>query len=454
MLATVPWLDQADLYQDSFHPGLSSMSSLSSAEPAVLIELHRAPWGQSRAERIIFFGLVTLLLFGPLAFGAVESWAIFLQQSVAVGLVMLWIWAWIRNSRIQAQPNPLYFPWAALAVLVLLQILLRVPPYMHATLLAAASGITYLLIFFLANETFKFQGNVRATARVLMIFGFVLALYSTLQAFVSPDKLLGLRVPRVASSPFGPYVNHAHYAGLMELLTPFPLLLAFRWNLARAQATLYALMALIMAASVFLCESRGGMIVVTLQIVIIVAVWLRSTRNDRTLSLIPAAAVFAIFVFWLGAGRLQQSISTFRHPGVSIATRLDIAKDTIRMARAKPWLGWGLGSFPVVYPEFRSFYTNQVVGAAHNDFLQAFAELGVVGSLALLWFLIALYRSGWRHFDRWRADSVSAAKLAALIGASGLLLHGLSDFNFHIPANAALFAALCAMATVRSERNA
>jgi O-antigen ligase len=430
------------------------MSSLSSAAPAVLIGLHSAPSPQSRVERIVFFGLGTLLLFGPLAFGAVESWAIFAQQAVAVGLVMLWISAWITNSRIHAQPNPLYFPWAALAVLVLLQILLRVPPYLHSALLAAAAGVTYLSIFFLANETFKFPGNVRAAARALMIFGFVLAVYSTLQAFVAPDKLLGFRLPRVASSPFGPYVNHAHYAGLMELLIPFPLLLALRWNLARAQAALYALMSFIMAASVFLCESRGGMIVVTLQIAVIGALWLRSTRSDRMLWLIPAAAVFAIFIFWLGASRLQQNLSTFRHPGVSVSTRLEIAKDTLRMAAAKPWLGWGLGSFPVVYPEFRSFYTNQVVGTAHNDYLQAFAELGVLGSLALLWFLIALYRSGWRRLDRWRADSVSAAKLAALIGASGILLHGLSDFNFHIPANAALFVALCALATVRSDHNA
>src|ERR1051326_6948000 len=140
------------------------MSSLSSAAPAVLIGLHSAP-PQSRVERIVFFGLGTLLLFGPLAFGAVESWAIFAQQAVAVGLVMLWISAWITNSRIHAQPNPLYFPWAALAVLVLLQILLRVPPYLHSALLAAAAGVTYLSIFFLANETFKFPGNVRAARR-------------------------------------------------------------------------------------------------------------------------------------------------------------------------------------------------------------------------------------------------------------------------------------------------
>jgi O-antigen ligase len=124
------------------------------------------------------------------------------------------------------------------------------------------------------------------------------------------------------------------------------------------------------------------------------------------------------------------------------------------MSAARPWLGWGLGEFPVVYPQFRSFYSNQVVGAAHNDFLQALAELGIAGAAVLLGFLLALYLSAKRHLARWHLDSVSSAKIAALIGVTGLLVHGLMDFNFHIPANAALFSALCAIATVRSERHA
>ena len=45
----------------------------------------------------------------------------------------------------------------------------------------------------------------------------------------------------------------------------------------------------------------------------------------------------------------------------------------------KPVLGWGLGTFPVVYPEFRSFYTNFFVNEAHNDYLQLLAEMGLLG---------------------------------------------------------------------------
>ena len=45
----------------------------------------------------------------------------------------------------------------------------------------------------------------------------------------------------------------------------------------------------------------------------------------------------------------------------------------------RPVLGWGLGTFPVVYPQFRSFSTNFFVNQAHNDYLQLLVEMGLLG---------------------------------------------------------------------------
>jgi hypothetical protein len=37
--------------------------------------------------------------------------------------------------------------------------------------------------------------------------------------------------------------------------------------------------------------------------------------------------------------------------------------------------------------------------------------------------------------------------VAALAGITGMVIHSLFDFNLHIPANAAMFSVICAMAT-------
>ena len=62
------------------------------------------------------------------------------------------------------------------------------------------------------------------------------------------------------------------------------------------------------------------------------------------------------------------------------------------MFSQRPIWGWGLGTFPTVYPSYRSFYTNLFVNEAHNDYAQLLVETGLLGFALMLWFLICLYR--------------------------------------------------------------
>jgi O-antigen ligase len=116
------------------------------------------------------------------------------------------------------------------------------------------------------------------------------------------------------------------------------------------------------------------------------------------------------------------------------------------MAEAKPVLGWGLGNFPVAYPQFRSFYTDFFVNAAHNDYLQLLTETGVAGFLAMLWFIWVVYRNALRKLSNWTEDINGSITLAALMGVTGILVHSFLDFNLQVPANAAWFYVLAALA--------
>jgi O-antigen ligase len=85
------------------------------------------------------------------------------------------------------------------------------------------------------------------------------------------------------------------------------------------------------------------------------------------------------------------------------------------------------------------------VNEEHNDFMQLLVEAGVTGFALMVVFLVLVYRSGMRSIEHWRRDPRASITMAALIGCTGLLIHGLSDFNLQIPANAALFFALTAI---------
>jgi O-antigen ligase len=126
--------------------------------------------------------------------------------------------------------------------------------------------------------------------------------------------------------------------------------------------------------------------------------------------------------------------------------RVDIDRDGLRMFLKRPILGWGVGTFPIVYPEFRSFYTTFFVNQAHNDYLQLLVETGLAGFLIAAWFLVVVFRQATAKLKNWTETSSGALTAAALLGCVGILIHSALDFNLQIPANAALFYVLCAIA--------
>ena len=112
----------------------------------------------------------------------------------------------------------------------------------------------------------------------------------------------------------------------------------------------------------------------------------------------------------------------------------------------KPILGWGLGTFDVVYPAYRSFYTTLYVNAAHNDYVQVLVEAGLAGFSCVVWFIVVLYRNGLKRFGGHDQDWWGVLRAATLVGCTGILVHSLFDFNLQVPANAAVFYVFCALA--------
>ena len=198
----------------------------------------------------------------------------------------------------------------------------------------------------------------------------------------------------------------------------------------------------LMASTIFLSGSRGGMLAFVLEMVLFAGLTLGKRQSPRRAlgSVAVCVLILALLVF-LGKGQVLGRLGDLS-PGI----RLDITKDSLRMFFKRPVAGWGLGTFPTVYPSYRSFYTNLFVNEAHNDYAQLLAETGLLGFSLMMWFLILLYQRGLTTSRRWERRWDGAVALAALMGCTGILLHSLVDFNLHIPANAALFYVLCALA--------
>ena len=285
---------------------------------------------------------------------------------------------------------------------------------------------------------------------ILAIYGFSMAALALVQGISPNGKLFWLRTPRLGGWIYGSYVNHNHYAGLMELLVPIPLIICLS-HLAHEKTRIAAgVAAAVMVGTIFLSGSRGGMIAIFVEMIVLAVVLFRQKRSVRIAIGVGAFAVVLIsLLVWLGGKELTvrvSSISKETRTEISGGMRLSIDRDTLHVFRQKPIMGWGLRTFPVVYPQFRSFYTNFFVNEAHNDYLQLLAETGVLGFGIMVWFLLTLYRRARRKIGDWTSSVTAAVTLACMLSCTGILVHSLVDFNLQIPANAALFYVFCTIA--------
>jgi O-antigen ligase len=401
------------------------------------------------AEKALLYGTFGLLLFLPLAFGAVEPWSIFLIEAGSAALFLLWIVKQTLDGEMTIRGNPVFLPMGVFGLLIISQIVFRQTAYPHDTTSLALLYFSYALLCFLAGQTLIKGSQARTLALVFCLYGAGVAGFALLQGVASNGKLYWIRQPRMGGWIYGPYVNHNHYAGLMEMLVPIPLVLALTRMASSRTRAVAAAAAAVMAGTIFLSGSRGGMLAIVTEFVILAALLVKQKRSLRTaIGVGVFLAIVAGLLTWIGGAELSKRIATVTssHSEITNDVRTYINRDGLKMFLKKPVLGWGLGTFPVVYPEFRTFYTNFFVNQAHNDYLQLLVETGLVGFATMLWFLGTLYVSAIRKIKNWPSEISAAVALSCVLGLTGILVHSAVDFNLQIPANAALFYVLCTLA--------
>jgi O-antigen ligase len=115
------------------------------------------------------------------------------------------------------------------------------------------------------------------------------------------------------------------------------------------------------------------------------------------------------------------------------------------MARHFPVFGDGWNAFATAYPWYQTIWKTEWIGEAHNDYLQSLLDGGLVGFLLVAGVAAIVFRGA---LARARRSPIELGLFGAL---AGFAFHELVDFNGQIPANAATFVALAALAVVAGE---
>lgn len=430
--------------------------------------------------------LLAALLAAPLAFGAVQPWAWGALAVAAFFLLLAWAIACVRQGCLRIAGSPLFLPAGFIFLLGMIQFAGHLTMDSISTREALLKLSTDLILFFLAGQLFILPASAstpqpRSGTRPgktpiagtgsdilstpalrwgLVIYTFLLSLFAIFQ-FFSSEGLIYWAV-KSPGWTFGPYVNHNHYAGLMEMLIPLSVASALPALRKHPSAAVVGCLILIPGASLLLSGSRGGFISLLGEALLaaVLVFWFGPRRARGLTAAVGGTAILAaaLLFFWMAprhiAERLARMGDGTHPPEVELSNRLVAAHDSLGILRDHPWLGTGLGSFAEVFPRYQSFPSDFLWDHAHNDYAEALAETGLAGGAGILsalglflWLAFRNLRARLRHRAGWM-------QFAAALGCCGVLIHSFADFNLHIPANAAWFVVCAAIATSTDVRSA
>src|SRR5262249_42709401 len=98
------------------------------------------------------------------------------------------------------------------------------------------------------------------------------------------------------------------------------------------------------------------------------------------------------------------------------------------MVHSRPILGVGYGAYGMSYFQYRvlTLKTGQQwnLMGVHNEYFKVVAEIGIVGAVAMIGFLVALLRVGNRAVRHARDLEAKTLALAALAAVVSYLVHG------------------------------
>ena len=306
-------------------------------------------------------------------------------------------------------------------------------------------------------------GRRQVRALVMIFVGVALAeaVLGILQTGVGRDSILHLGNRFAGSGATGTYVNRNHFGGLMAMA--LPILVAvwaaetlptrdasgeiLRGHPRHADARLarriaWSLAVALALAALLFSRSRAaiGFGLAAFGATSLALVWSAATVRVRIALGVVASVAFLLAAY---AG-LTPIVERFSPDDLSLGYegRLRLAGTALRAGLDFLPFGSGLGTFGDVFQRYQGVNLVGYVDHAHNDYAEAFVDLGVAGIGVIVLMAFAVL-ARWAAIARGHVSrSLGMLQVAAGFSVLALAAHGAFDFNFHIPANAIYFAFL------------
>jgi O-antigen ligase len=435
----------------------------------------------------LFYAVILVLVLVAIPYGAAEPWwqaafqcLVFVLASIAV--IERWLRPPLTNqgsiwSSLRLGPGKMILPLLALIILALVQVIpwrgnvagvsaqwtMSWDPLSTKTFIVQVCALILfggLLVRYTLGER-RLLFLVDATVTI----GFLSAVFGLLRQ--ATQQQIGFVLPQLKPGfGYAQFINSNHFAFLMEMVLGLSLGMVVTGSLARRRLILFLLASLLMWVAVVRVNSRGGILSMLAQVVLL-GVFALSNRGvgnkeqsislmkqwtlSLSLILVLLAASLMTIIFVGGdplAGRIGAlSVEMNKKTAQTYTLRQNIWQATWALIKEHPVTGVGFGGYWVAISQYHRASGDTTPQQAHNDYLELMASGGAIALGLGIWFVVVLAALARRAFASPNHLGRGVA-VGASVGIITVSIHSFVDFGLHVPVNALVCTTLIVLVAI------
>jgi len=330
--------------------------------------------------------------------------------------------------------------------------------------------LAFFLIGWLVFRTVTRRRQIFRLVTILVGMGVFQALYGLFELSNESPRLLFYRKVHNLDSVTGTFVNRNHLSGYLEMIIPLAIgLIIARIDLSSFSRLswrektlrfsekgfsvnlLLGLGIVVMAIAIVFSKSRSGVFVLALVFLLffgMVSLFFEMSGPQRKGIRVFLRTLFIVILLLSFGLGIDATLKRFALDDLLHERRPMYWAYALHTFSDYPLLGTGLGTFGALAPRLEGRSGPISIEHAHNDYLEYLSELGVLGSALLCGGILSLIVISWRAWRSRRHPEVKGLALGGLISLVAILVHSLTDFNLHIPANMVLFSVILPLTMV------
>jgi len=412
-------------------------------------------------ERGILALLLVILVFSPLAMGAVGVWEFLVVQGLGVAVLFLW------GLRIIFAKKASFF-WPPLSWAVLAFALYAIVRYFTADIeyvarLELIQTLLYAFLFFAIVNNFASKESAQIISFTVIFLAAGISCYAIWQFMTHSNRVWNLVSP-YGGRATGTYISPNNFSCYLEMALPLSVAFLMAARIKPFTRILLGYAALAMAFGLVFTFSRGGWVAAAVGLLAVLAPLIFHRKHwlpalALVLILLAGGTFFVSKYLSKTLGYITRVESVTHSDSINMEFRSEMWAAAEQMWEDHFWFGVGPAHYDYRFRQYRPETVQARPDRAHNDYLNLLADWGTTGgiivaagivlflaSLAITWKVV---RPGDDDPGRGMSD-----RFAFFLGASAALLalalHSFVDFNLHIPANAILGVCLLALLTGQS----